>query len=1100
MSDFRDIILSQKEGKEVEEWEGTVLDYLYLIKENPNIVDFASGRIYNTVEGRGTEEVDQSLKTRGYDDLVSYKFFDDIIYGTKEPIHDIVKWLKAAARRTETGKRILILVGPTASGKSTIATALKRGLENDKTPKYVIKGCPIGIGEEPLHVIPHADRPYWEDQLGIKIEGVPCPMCQKMIDENYTEDGVVSWEKIPVVSSYYSEQRRCGIGTFSPSDPKCVKWDTVLFCDNGMLSFEELQERVKSNVEEFKDLEITVDGIEGVERTSKFFNNGIQHINKIKTMFGYEIECTDVHPLLVLEDGNVIWKETSNLKEGDYVSIKKGSMLFGNDNILDDFNYNGSPPASIYVESTKPTKMTPELAKVMGYLVADGSICKRDIWFTNTNKDLVDDFNLCFEKVFNVKPKVYERTNIFSVSISSEMLTTFFLDVLDMKKGAYNKHVPLCIRKSDKVSILSFLDGLFWGDGTISTRKKVKSNRFKYASVSKELAKQVHLMLLNLGIISCLDAGIMNYNNNLCYTVTVTGDTVLDLLELIPSLKNKKTDNGDFIGKKDRSNWDVIPNVSPLFREVMNDIRKNVGPIYKTELKKYERYQYPITKKRPRRSTVLAFCNESEKILNRSSEVILELRNICGDNDTVWLPIVDITDAGFDQVYDLTVPSTNSFCANGFINHNSQDVSELIGRPNMAKLSRYGETDPRGFEFNGELQVANGGMVEMIELLKTDIKLQYVLISLAQEQVIKSPGFPQMYIDTFILAHTNQTEYDIFKADKKNEALHSRMYPIKVPLNLIVDDEIKIYKKMIKESDFKDIHIAPNALKVAAQFAVLSRLKPSKKVSSIIEKMKIYNGEITEEFKKTEIDVKTLKEEGKGMDEGMTGIDPRFIINALDIALGMKEDKKCINPIDVIRTLRQNFEHQIGITDEEKEKYINLLISDKDSVNCEYKEVAKKAVNMAFIYAYEDQAQALFGRYMENSTAFCKKEKIIDDITGEISDPDEKLMRSLEELIGVPVNSKSEFRNGLFVYKSDALERGEDFGYNDYDPLRDAIEKKLMSDLKNVVNLSIADTTSTNPKSKKKREKAMELLLENGYCESCAQVLLKFVGEILKKQ
>ena len=645
--DFRDIILSQKEGKEVKEWEGNILDYLYKVEKDPKIASFATGRIYESIESKGTTEVDQIEKTRGYDDLVSYNFFDDIIYGTKEPIHDIVKWLKSASRRTEIGKRILILVGPTSSGKSTIATSLKKGLEKSTIEKYVIKGCPIH--EEPLHVIPDEDRPYWEEKLGVKIEGLLCPVCQKMMDEEYTKNGVMSWESVPVVKIKFSEQRRCGIGTFAPSDPK------------------------------------------------------------------------------------------------------------------------------------------------------------------------------------------------------------------------------------------------------------------------------------------------------------------------------------------------------------------------------------------------------------------------------------------------------------------SQDVSELIGSSNMAKMSRFGSTDPRSYEFTGELQVGNGGIVEMIELLKTDIKIQYVLIPLAEEQVIKSPGFPQMYIDTLVLAHTNQTEYDIFKADKKNEALHSRIYTIDVPYNLKVDDEIKIYEKMIRESDFRDIHIAPNTLKIAAQFAILSRLTPSKKVSSLIEKMKIYNGEITEEFKKTEIDVKTLKEEGRSMGEGMTGIDPRFIINTLDIVLGMKEDKNCINPIDVIRGLRENFKHQMGITDEEKDGYIQLLISDKDSVNHEFKEIAKKEVNMAFIYAYEEQAEALFRRYMENSTASCKKEKIIDSITGEISDPDEELMRSLEELIGVPVNSKMEFRNNIFVYKSDALERGISFGYDDYDPLRDAIEKKLMSDLKNVVNLSIADTTSTDPKKMKRREKAMEILLENGYCESCANVLLKFVGQVLRK-
>jgi len=646
--DFREVIIKQREGKGIKEWEGTVLDYLYLVEENPKIANFAPGRIYDMISERGIEDLEDVLKIRGYDDLVKYNFFNNKIYGSYESLHDMMKFLKAAARRTETGKRILILVGPVSSGKSTTAALLKRGLEDYKVPKYSIKGCPIH--EEPLHIIPYSDREYWEDRLGIKIEGVPCPVCQKMIDDEYTSNGVVSWDEIPVSVVHFSEQRRCGIGTFSPSDPK------------------------------------------------------------------------------------------------------------------------------------------------------------------------------------------------------------------------------------------------------------------------------------------------------------------------------------------------------------------------------------------------------------------------------------------------------------------SQDVSELIGRPNMAKLSRYGETDPRAFEFNGEIQVANGGMIEMIELLKTDIKLQYVLISLAQEQLIKSPGFPQMYIDTLILAHTNEVEFDSFKSDKKNEALHDRMYPIYWPWNLRVDDEIKIYEKMIRESDFRDIHIAPNTLKVAAQFAVLSRLKPSKKVSNIVEKMKIYNGEITEEFKKSEIDVKSLKQEGRDAGEGMTGISPRFIINALNVALGMKEDKKCVNPIDVIRALRKNFDHHIGISDEEKKAFTTILIGDKDSVNAEYKEVAKKMVNMAFIYAYEEQAQALFERYMENVSAFCRKDKVLDTITGENSDPDEVLMRSLEELIGVPVNSKAEFRNNIFVYKADCLEKGEKFTYEQYNPLKEAIEKKLMSDLKSVVNLSIADTTNTNPKGKKRREKAMEILLEKGHCESCANVLLAYIGEVLRKE
>jgi serine protein kinase len=397
------------------------------------------------------------------------------------------------------------------------------------------------------------------------------------------------------------------------------------------------------------------------------------------------------------------------------------------------------------------------------------------------------------------------------------------------------------------------------------------------------------------------------------------------------------------------------------------------------------------------------------------------------------------------------------------------------------------------------LQVANGGLIEYIEILKADIKFHYILISAAQEQLIKSPGFPQIYIDTLILSHTNQTEYDTFRADRKNEALHDRMYVVKVPWNLKVNDEINIYKKMIAESDFHGVHISPGALEVAARFAVLTRLKKSTQVSNLIQKMKLYNGEIGDEFKKKEIDIRKLREEGRKNGEGMSGISPRFIINALNVALGSKEDKNCINAIDVIRAIRQNFEHHTGIQEQDVDTYINTLIGEKDSVAAEYKDWAKKEVNMAFLHAYDDQAAELFDRYMLNVGAFCRKEKIEDTVTGEMGNPDEKLMRSLEELIGVPENAKGEFRNGVFVHKASCLEKGEEFNFDSYTPLREAIEKKLMSDLKNVVNLSIVNTTSTNPKRKRNRDKAFKTLMDKGYCEHCANMLLTFVGEILRK-
>lgn len=657
--DFRELIMEQAKDAPPVRWSGQLHEYMKKVEENPDLANLSPARIYNMIMKHGTSPVDESIKTKGYEDLVWYKFFDGKIFGnrTAEAIHDIMSFLKASAKRTETGKRILMLIGPVASAKSTISALIKKGLEQDDTPKFAIVDCPLH--EEPLHAIPEANRPFWEEKLGVKIEGNLCPVCQLRIDQEFTdEDGRIEWHKIPVELIKISEQRRLGIGTFTPSDPK------------------------------------------------------------------------------------------------------------------------------------------------------------------------------------------------------------------------------------------------------------------------------------------------------------------------------------------------------------------------------------------------------------------------------------------------------------------SQDISELIGSVNMGKVAMYGESDPRGYTFDGELQVANGGIIEYIEILKADIKFHMVLITAAQEQTIKAPRFPQMYIDTLILSHTNMSEFEKFAKNKDNEALHDRMFVVKVPWNDRVKDEVEIYKKLIAESEFNRVHISPQALEVAAQFAVLSRYHESDKIN-LIKKMKLYNDEYLEEFAKgRDFDVRKLREEGKKHDECMEGISPRFITNALNVVLGAKENVEtdderfdgCITALDMIRSIRNTFEHHIGHDEKDRTRFEELLIAEKDSILSEYREFAKREVSKAFVHAYDDQADELFARYMLNARAYCKHETILDNLTGEYKEPDEDIMRAIEEQIGISKEAKKDFRKGIFVYEADCLLAKKKFTWKTYQPLKDAIEKKLMSDLKNVVTLSIADTTVTNRKAKARRRAAMVTLRKKGYCKNCAKHLLSFVGEILRRE
>ena len=214
-------MLIRKSGSASTIWEGTMKGYLALVAEDPKIAQSAPARIYDMIASKGATDLPESEKLPHYEDLVRYNFFSGEIFGIEESLHDLVRFLRAGANRTETGKRILILVGPVSSGKSTIATLLRSGLEREPTAMYAIKGCPIH--EDPLHLIPRSLRPEFENLLGVKIEGDLCPVCKCRLEEDSQcrdQVGQFTWENMPVVQIRLSERDRVGIGTFQPSDPK----------------------------------------------------------------------------------------------------------------------------------------------------------------------------------------------------------------------------------------------------------------------------------------------------------------------------------------------------------------------------------------------------------------------------------------------------------------------------------------------------------------------------------------------------------------------------------------------------------------------------------------------------------------------------------------------------------------------------------------------------------------------------------------------------------------------------------------------------------------------------------------------------------------
>lgn len=422
----------------------------------------------------------------------------------------------------------------------------------------------------------------------------------------------------------------------------------------------------------------------------------------------------------------------------------------------------------------------------------------------------------------------------------------------------------------------------------------------------------------------------------------------------------------------------------------------------------------------------------------------------------------------------------------------SQDIADLTGSIDFSTITEYGsESDPRAYRFDGELNKANRGLMEFQEMLKCDEKFLWNLLFLTQEGNFKAGRFALISADELIIAHTNEAEYRSFIGNKKNEALQSRIIVMPIPYNLKVSQEERIYLKLIKRSDMKQIHIAPHTLKAAAIFSILTRLKESKKQDiDLVKKMRMYDGEEVEGYK--ENDLREMQNEFS--DEGMSGIDPRYVINRISSAL-IKRNLPCINALDVLRSLKDGFDQHPSITKEEQEKYLQLISIARK----EYDNLAKKEVQKAFVYSFEESAKTLFENYLDNIEAFCNWRKIQDPLTDEEMDADERLMRSIEEQIGVSENAKKAFREEILIRLSSYSRKGRRFDFTSHDRLREAVEKKLFSDLKNIVKITTSTKTPDETQLKRINEVSARLIEEHYYCPVCVNELLHYVGSLLSR-
>ena len=452
----------------------------------------------------------------------------------------------------------------------------------------------------------------------------------------------------------------------------------------------------------------------------------------------------------------------------------------------------------------------------------------------------------------------------------------------------------------------------------------------------------------------------------------------------------------------------------------------------------------------------------------------------------------------FDNDYTKMPITQSSFSVRGRrgvgvvppMDANSQDVTILVGSEDISKLDLYPEDDPRVLSLNGAFNVGNRGIVEFVEVFKNEIEFLHTMITATQEKAVPSPGKgPMIYFDGVILAHCNEAEWNKFKSENTNEAILDRIVRVNVPYCLEVSEETKIYEKMLGLSDF-DGHIAPHTLEVAAMFAVLSRLHASNKVD-FLTKMKIYDGKsVIEKGQIKKIDINDLREEAR--DEGMTGISTRFIMKAIDSALSDSE-KNMVTPISIREILIKQVKDQIVVEDD-RNRYLDFL---GKTLHEEYLNILEKEITKAFVSAYDEQAEALFNNYLDHAEAYVNLSTVKDSITKEEIQPDEKFMASIEEQIGITGTSRENFRVDITAYMFSKLRRGEKVDWQSYEPLREAIESKLTSSVKEISRIVTKSKSRDKKQQGKYNEMVKTLIDEYGYNENSAEEVIKFAANNL---
>lgn len=424
------------------------------------------------------------------------------------------------------------------------------------------------------------------------------------------------------------------------------------------------------------------------------------------------------------------------------------------------------------------------------------------------------------------------------------------------------------------------------------------------------------------------------------------------------------------------------------------------------------------------------------------------------------------------------------------------DLADLVGSVDLSKVAEYGdEGDPRAWSWSGAVYAASRGMLEMIEILKVKREFLYLLLTLTQEKNVKVSRFPLIYLDETILAHTNLAEFRKFLQESENEALLDRMVIIQVPYTLNFRDEARIYQKLISSAApaFRDVHLDPHVLHTAAVFAILTRLHDGEdKEQELIRKVRLHSGEEIEGVYRSDLD----RAKQKTPDEGLSGVSPRFVINALSNAI-IQSDKQSLTTMDVLLALKDGIESDARIDPKRKRKWVDYLVLARKHF---YNRWVKEDVHKALFVSFEQEAQDLLDKYLDEIEASLDNRQVKDPMTNEERRPDERFLRSVEEKIHISDSGKQSFRQEVVRKAMGSFKRSEKFTLDSHAQLHDAIQQYLFEQRREVLRLVSSNSRPDEEVQQKISIVEKRLTDEYGYDHHSAREALNYVTTLLAQE